>query len=90
MKKYLGIVKIYEEYMGKVNVILKSKTYDEELSIYEWFKLYPESEHVILENNTELDEMFEIFRDMTPITEEEKQLMEEAKVLYKKLTSSCI
>ena len=31
--------------------------------------------------------MFEIFRDMTPITEAEKQSMEKIKVLHKRLMS---
>ncbi len=87
MKKYLGIVKIYDEHMGGVNIIIKSKTYDDETLINEWFNLYPNSEHVMLQNTQELDSMFEIFRDMTPITEDEKQSMEKVKVLYKRLMS---
>ena len=85
MKKYLGIVKIYDEHMGGVDIIIKSKTYDDETLINEWFNMYPNSEHVMLQNTQELDSMFEIFRDMTPITEEEKQSMEKVKVLYKRL-----
>ena len=87
MKRYLGIVKIYDEYMGGVNIIIKSRTYDDETLINEWFNLYPNSEHVILQNTQELDSMFEIFRDMTSITEEEKQSMEKTRVLYKRLIS---
>ena len=41
----------------------------------------------MLQNTQELDSMFEIFRDMTPITEDEKQSMEKVKVLYKRLMS---
>lgn len=89
MKRYLGIVKIYDEYMGGVNIIIKSRTYDDETLINEWFNLYPNSEHVILQNTQELDSMFEIFRDMTSITEEEKQSMEKTRVLYKRLISEC-
>ena len=87
MKKYLGIVKIYDEYMGGVNIIIKSRTYDDANLIYEWFKLYPNSEHIILQNTEELDSMFEIFKDMTPITDEEKKEMEKARVLLKRLMS---
>ena len=87
MKKYLGIVKIYDEYMSGVNIIIKSRTYDDEALINEWFNLYPNSEHIMLRNTKDLDSMFEIFRDMTPITEEEKQAMEKVKVLYKRLIS---
>ena len=87
MKKYLGIVKIYDEYMSGVNIIIKSRTYDDEALINEWFNLYPNSEHVMLHNTKDLDSMFGIFRDMTPITEEEKKTMERAKVLYKRLMS---
>ena len=87
MKKYIGIVKIYNENMSGLNIKILSKTYDDTKSIKEWFNLYPNSEHIMLLNTKELDSMFEIFRDMTPITEEEKQLQEKAKVLYKKLIS---
>ena len=87
MKKYLGLVKIYDEYMSGINIIIKSRTYDDEKLINEWFNLYPNSEHVMLQNTQELDSMFEIFRDMTPIIDEEKQSMEQAKVLYRRLMS---
>lgn len=90
MKKYLGIVKIYDEYMNGINIIIKSRTYDDETLINEWFNLYPNSEHVMLQNTQELDSMFEIFRDMNPITDEEKQSMEQAKVLYRRLMSEDI
>ena len=43
-------------------------------------------EHIILENTEELYNMFSIFEDRRhPITEEEKQNIEEGKKLYKKL-----
>ena len=87
MKKYLGIVKIYDKYMSGVNIIIKSRTYDDETLINEWFKLYPGSEHIMLQNTKELDSMFEIFRDTTPLTDEEKQEMGRVKVLYKRLIS---
>ena len=87
MKKYLGIVKIYDGHMGGVNIIIKSKTYDNANLINEWFKLYPNSEHIMLHNTKELNSMFEIFRDMTPINDEEKQEMKKNKVLYKRLMS---
>ena len=88
MKKYLGIVKIYDEHMGGLNIIIKSKTYDDESLINEWFNLYPNSEHVMLQNTQELDSMFEIFKDMTPVTEEEKQIAEKLEAWYKRLMSS--
>ena len=87
MKKYIGIVKIYDECMSGVNVNLLSKVYDDVELINKWFSLYPDSEHIILQNTKELDSMFEIFRDMTPITEDEKQVMRKNKMLYKRLIS---
>ena len=87
MKKYLGIVKICDEHMSGVNIIIKSRTYDDEALMNEWFKLYPGSEHVMLQNTQELDSMFEIFNDMTPLTDEEKQDNERVKTLYKSLIS---
>ena len=85
MKKYLGIIKIYEEHMSGVNTLLLTKTYDDKETMDEWFKLYPNREYVLLENTPELDSMFEIFKDMTPITEEEKHEMGDANQLYLKL-----
>ncbi|MBQ4263688.1 MAG: hypothetical protein IJB83_05580 [Bacilli bacterium] len=85
MKKYLGIIKVYSEHMSGVNVKILSKTYDDINLIKLWFDLYPGSEYVILENTKELDSMFEFFKDMTPITEEEKEIVEKARVLYKKM-----
>ena len=85
MKNYLGIIKVYSEYMSGVNVKILSKTYDDINLIKLWFDLYPGSEYVILENTKELDSMFEFFKDMTPITEEEKEIVEKARVLYKKM-----
>lgn len=87
MKKYIGIVKKYCEYMGGLNIRFLSKTYDDKELINEWFNLYPNCEHVMLFNTEELDYMFKPFRDMTPITQEEKQAMERAKALYKGLMS---
>lgn len=71
--------------MSGVNVKILSKTYDDINLIKLWFDLYPGSEYVILENTKELDSMFEFFKDMTPITEEEKEIVEKARVLYKKM-----
>jgi len=85
MKKYLGIIKIYDDYMSGTNVKLITKTYDEIDTLNIWFNMYPESEHILLENTNELDTMFEIFKDMTPITKEEQEELKKARILYKKL-----
>lgn len=85
MKKYLGLIKIYEEHMAGTGVKLLSKTYDDVNLINLWFNMYPNQEHIILENNEKLDSMFETFEDMTPVTEEEKESMNQANKLYKKI-----
>lgn len=85
MKKYLGIIKIYENYMSGTNVRILTKTYDDKDLFKLWFEMYPNSEHIILDNTEELNSMFEIFKDMAPITNEEKVAMQKAKKLYKKL-----
>ena len=87
MKKFLGIVKVYNEHMSGVNVIIKTKTYDDITLINEWFDLYPGCEHVVLNNTEELDSMFGIFEDMTPITKEEKEFIEQGRLLRKRLMS---
>lgn len=85
MKKLLGIVKLYDESMNGINIKILSRTYDEVELINKWFDLYPDSEHVILNNTQELNSMFEIFKDMTPITQEEKDSIKNAKKLLYKL-----
>lgn len=50
MKKFLGIVKLYNESMNGTNIKILSKTYDEIELINKWFDLYPGSEHIILNN----------------------------------------
>lgn len=85
MKRFLGIVKLYNESMNGTNIKLLSKTYDEIELINKWFDLYPDSEHVILNNTQELNSMFEIFEDMTPITQEEKDSIKSAKKLLYEL-----
>ena len=85
MKKLLGIVKLYDESMSCINVKKLSKTYDEIELINKWFDLYPSAEHTVLNNTQELDSMFEIFKDMTPITQEEKDSIKSAKKLLYEL-----
>lgn len=85
MKRFLGIVKLYNESMNGTNIKLLSKTYDEIELINKWFDLYPDSEHVILNNTQELNSMFEIFEDITPITQEEKDSIKSAKKLLYEL-----
>lgn len=85
MKKFLGIVKLYNESMNGTNIKILSKTYDEIELINKWFDLYPGSEHIILNNTQELNSMFEIFKDMTPVTQEEKDSIKSAKKLLYEL-----
>ena len=85
MNKYLGIVKLYDDGMSGTSVRILSKTYNDLHSLKKWLSLYPNSEYVVLNNTQKLDSMFEIFRDMTPITEEEKQEMENTKTFLKNL-----
>ena len=86
IKKYIGIVKNYHGCMSGCRIELLSKFYDDHATFQQWFNLYPESEHIILENTEELYNMFFIFEDRRhPITEEEKQNIEGGKKLYKKL-----
>lgn len=84
-KKYLGLIQIIDEYMGGVNIKIISKTYDDIETLKILFDLYPNYEHVLLENTEQLDSMFKIYNDMTPITSEEKLLMEKVERRVKKL-----
>ena len=79
MKKYIGIVIVYHESMIGVSYEILSKTYDKKDLIQKWFDLYPNCDHALLRNTKELDSMFEIFEDMTPITDEEERETDEIK-----------
>ena len=85
MKKYLGVIKIYTDYMGGADVKIISKTCNNTKILNTWFEMYPDSEHVLLENTKELDSMFKFFEDPTPITIKEQKNAVKAKKLYKKL-----
>ena len=85
MKKYLGIVKKEVRHMGGISVELLSKSYDEEDLIKSWFELYPDCEHVLLLNTKELDSMFSTFEDLTPISDEEKEIAKKAKKILEKI-----
>lgn len=81
MKKYLGIAKIMRESMIGVDIKILTKFSDDKSYIEKWFKLYPDSEKIILENNHELTRFFEDFEDFSPVTDSER---EEASIAYEK------
>lgn len=85
MKKYIGVVKVIHEFMAGCRIEIKSRYYDDKALIEKWFELYPDSEKILLENNSELNEFFEIFEDFTPITPEEFKKMEKAEQLLEEL-----
>ena len=71
MNKYIGVIKLeWDSTIGKTTIYL-SKTYDDQESFYKWFTLYPNSEHVIMENNEQLEQKYGIYKDETPVTDEE-------------------
>ena len=85
MKKYLGLIKIYEDQMAGVNVRLLMKEYDDLEPFYLWFDMYPKSEHILFDNNEQLSSMFSIFRDMTPVTKEEQDEASRIEAEYSQL-----
>ena len=88
MKKYLGIVKTLDRYMSGAHIMLLTKTYDDIEIMNEWFSLYPDCEHVVLDNTEELNSMFEIFMDYTPVSQEEKLEDEEVEAELERLRRS--
>lgn len=77
MKKYIGILTVTNEYVYGLETKILTKTYDDKDLLEKWFLLYPDSPHIILENNEILDFIFKVFEDcLTPITEEEKKAIE--------------
>lgn len=73
MKKYIGVVKVIHVTMAGCWFEFKSKYSDDKALIDKWFELYPDSEKIFFENNSNLNIFFEEFEDFTPITEEEKK-----------------
>ena len=71
-------MKIDQDCMAGTSIKMLSRTSDD-INLNFWFDMYPNYEHVILVNNKELDLMFAIFKDMTPITSQEKKPMKGAK-----------
>lgn len=89
MKKYIGILTVTKEYINGLETKILTKTYDDKSLLEKWFLLYPDSSHIILENNEVLNSMFEVFEDvLTPITLEEKKRIEEAEEHVKVLLKS--
>jgi hypothetical protein len=82
MEKYLGIVKLVVEGMNGVSYKLLTKSYDDPNLLKDWFSLYPYSERIILLNNKELESMFSSFKDLTPVSQMEKEHYEAAQDVY--------
>ena len=83
MKKYIGIVKAINEGMSGVSYKLITKFSNDLEYISLWFELYPNSEHIILNNTKELEDFFFPFEDMIAVNEEDKKEEEKRRVLYK-------
>lgn len=89
-KKYIGLIKREEQYAGGVDIKFLMKTYDDIKNIYEWFDLYQNTElvtysKVVMNNIKELEDMFAIYRDISPVTIAEKVEYKEALEELKKL-----
>ena len=68
MKKYLGIVKKETESSIGIDVKILTKFANSKVLLMRWMKLYPKTEHIILENNAKLESFFKDFEDLNPIT----------------------
>ena len=77
MRKYIGIIKIVDEYMTGISIKIKTRFSDDISYLQKWFELYPGSDMMVLENTTELEDFFEIFEDHRPVTQEEWDYAEE-------------
>lgn len=84
MKKYMGLVKIVHEGMYGTSFEYKTKFSDDLEYLNLWFELYPNREHVVLNNSAELENIYKTLEDLTAVTEDEKKNEENAKKLYKK------
>jgi hypothetical protein len=82
MERYIGIVQINKKIETGITIDFKYRDFysDEKRIMRKWFSLYPkcktqdlEVKHVILPYTKDLEEMFGIYRDFTPLTKEEKE-----------------
>lgn len=58
--KYLVIIRFYSDFG---NVFLMSKVDDSVDRINEWFSMYPDAECIMVDNNEELNSLFEMFNN---------------------------
>ena len=82
MERYIGIVQINEESMAGLTISFKYRDFysNEKRLLRKWFSLYPkcktatkEVKHVLLPYTKDLEEMFGIYRDFTPLTKKEEE-----------------
>jgi hypothetical protein len=81
MEKYLGIVKKVKESAIGIDISILTKFSNSKRILKKWMKLYSNCEHILIENNAELEAFFKDFEDFSPVTEDEKK---SAKELYDK------
>ena len=77
MEKYLGIVKITNKSMMGISFELHTRFSDSKSYIENWFKLFPNSKTMILDNTQELHDFFEDYEDYSPVTKKEKERAQE-------------
>ena len=69
MKKYLGIVKKENNSVTKSLKVL-TRFSDDKSYLERWFKSFSGSEHIILDNNEELQDFFRDFEDYSLVSKE--------------------
>ena len=86
--KYLGIVKKTVNTMAGVDIKIKTKMSTDKNEIEIWINNYTDYQKIIIEYDekqaTDIENFFEDFEDLAPLTEEDQKNAEAA---YKKLMS---
>ncbi len=83
MKKYIAIIKLTTEYAIGTNIRIVTRFSNSKDYLQKWMQMYRCGQKAILNNTEVLQSLFYEFRDLTPITEEEKAEAREAQT-YKK------
>ena len=83
MKKYIAIIKLTTEYAIGTNIRIITRFANSRDYLQKWMQMYPHGQKAILNNTEVLQSLFYEFRDLTPITEQERAETREAQA-YKK------
>ena len=67
MEKYIGLIKITNESMMGIDIKLLSRFASSKSYLEKWFRMYPDLEHVIIDNSEENESFFIDYEDISTV-----------------------